>query len=166
MKSRLLSLIGSKCRTANDGNVAIIVAASLIPISLALGAAVDYRRLVSTKAFVQEATDTAVLAAAKVYFATSLGDSSVRMASANRAAQASLELSLRDRADQIHNLDWSQTVDANAGKLVLTVTGASPNIFGGLFNGRSKLPDQRFFFTGAGPVTVFDPMFPIHWDVV
>ncbi len=134
MNSRLLSLIGSKCRTANDGNVAIIVAASLIPISLALGAAVDYRRLVSTKAFVQEATDTAVLASAKVYFATSLGDSSVRMASANRAAQASLDLSLRDRADQIHNLDWSQTVDANAGKLVLTVTGASPNIFGGLFN--------------------------------
>ena len=139
MMVKLVSLIRFKCWKANGGNVAIIVAASLIPISLALGAAVDYRRLVSTKAFVQEATDTAVLAAAKVYFANSLTDSTVRMAAANRAAQASLELSLRDRTDQIHNLDWSQAVDANAGKLVLTVTGASPNIFGGLFN-ISELP--------------------------
>ena len=97
MMVKLVSLIRFKCWKANGGNVAIIVAASLIPISLALGAAVDYRRLVSTKAFVQEATDTAVLAAAKVYFANSLTDSTVRMAAANRAAQASLELSLRDR---------------------------------------------------------------------
>jgi len=82
--------------------------ACLIPISLALGAAVDSRRLVSTKALVQEAADTAVLASAKVYLANSLTDSTARMAAANRAAQASLDLSLRDRAEQIQNLDWSQ----------------------------------------------------------
>jgi len=134
MKSRLVSPVLGRYRSANGGNVAIIVAASLIPISLALGAAVDYRRLVSTKAFVQVAADTAVLAAAKVYFANSLSDSTVRMAEANRAAQASLDLSLSRRTDQIQNLEWTQQVDANAGKIVLTVTGASPNIFGGLFN--------------------------------
>lgn len=134
MKSSLVPSIIGRFRSANGGNIAIIVAASLIPISLALGAAVDYRRLVSTKAFVQEAADAAVLAAAKVYFANSLTDSTARMVAANRAAQASLDLSLRDRTDQIHGLDWSQSVDADGGKLILTVTGASPNIFGGLFN--------------------------------
>lgn len=134
MKSSLVSAIISRFRSADGGNVAIIVAASLSPISLALGAALDYRRLVSTKAFVQEAADAAVLAAAKVYFANSLTDSTARMVAANRAAQASLDLSLRDRTDQIHGLDWSQSVDADGGKLILIVTGASPNIFGSLFN--------------------------------
>lgn len=140
MNTKLISQYVFRCCNAIGGNVAIIVAASLIPISLALGAAIDYRRLVSTKAFVQEAADTAVLAAAKVYFANSLSDSTARMAAANRAAQASLDLSLIDRAEQIQNLNWSQQVDGTAGKLILTVTGASPNIFGGLFN----VPELRF----------------------
>lgn len=155
MNRKLISQIASKCGDDIRGNVAIIVAASLIPISLALGAAIDYRRLVSTKAFVQEAADTAVLAAAKVYFSNSLSDSTVRMAAANRAAQASLDLSLNDRAEQIQNLNWSQQVDGTAGKLILTVTGASPNIFGGLFN----VPELRFRATaeassGGKPVEI------------
>jgi len=108
MNSKLISQFVFRGHVANDGNVALIVVACLIPISLALGAAVDSRRLVSTKAFVQEAADTAVLASAKVYLANSLTDSTVRMAAANRAAQASLDLSLRDRTEQIQNLDWSQ----------------------------------------------------------
>ena len=134
MEARLNSRFSKKVLGADGGNVAIIVAACLIPITLALGAAVDYRRFVSTKAFVQEAADTAVLAGAKVYFANSLSDSSVRMAAANLAAQASLDLSLSGRTGQIQHLAWSQQVDASGGKIVLTVTGASPNIFGGLFN--------------------------------
>ena len=158
MNTKLISQYAFRCRNAIGGNVAIIVAASLIPISLALGAAIDYRRLVSTKSFVQEAADTAVLAAAKVYFANSLSDSTARMAAANRAAQASLDLSLNDRAEQIQNLNWSQQVDGTAGRLILTVTGASPNIFGGLFN----VPELRFrasaeASSGGKPVEQMQP---------
>ena len=134
MKIGLISKGSRRYCGAHDGNVAIIVAVSLIPISLALGAAVDYRRFVSTKAFVQEAADTAVLASAKVYFANSLSDGAARMAAADRAAQASLDLSLVGRREQVQNFSWSQHVDINAGKMVLTVSAASPNIFGGLFN--------------------------------
>lgn len=134
MVTRLISKGWRLFCCARDGNVAIIVAASLIPISLALGAAVDYRRFVSTKAFVQEAADTAVLASAKIYFANSQSDNTARMAAADRAARASLDLSLVPRREQVQNFNWSQYFNTNTGKLVLTVSAASPNIFGSLFN--------------------------------
>ena len=56
------------------------------------------------------------------------------LAAANRAAQASLDLSLSGRTDQIQDLEWVQQVHANAGKIVLTVKGVSPNIVGRVFN--------------------------------
>lgn len=61
-------LAHSPCRPSfgadRRGNVAMIFGLTLIPIMLTVGAAVDYTRYVTTRAALQEATDSATLAVA------------------------------------------------------------------------------------------------------
>lgn len=134
MSHAAVDLLKSFIARAKHGNVAIIVSIALIPLIFGLGAAVDYRRLVTTKAFVQDAADAAVLASAKAYFADSLAVQSTRMSAADDAARSSLDLSLQGRDLLVQDLSWSQRIDGNSGTIVLTITGASPNVFSALFN--------------------------------
>lgn len=54
----------SRFRSSSRGNFAVTMALALLPVMLAAGAAVDYSRMSSAHSQVQEAVDTAVLAAA------------------------------------------------------------------------------------------------------
>jgi hypothetical protein len=129
--------------------VAIIFALSLIPMTLVIGAAVDFRRQVTTKSFVQEAADAAVLSAAKAYFKNASAPAATRSEAANAAAGATITASLAARASLVESLDWSQSVDTDTGEIAINVSGASPTAFGTFF-GISSLPFSVEAHAAAG----------------
>jgi len=117
---------------ARSGAVGLWLGAAILPITMLVGAATDLRRVEAMRGAMQDASDAAVLAAAKAYLeAGSSNPQRLRLARA--AAGASLKGNLDARKQGIVALDWQVKAPAGGGELVLNTTGRAPLAFGGLF---------------------------------
>lgn len=72
---RLLARAARAGRDARRGSIAIIVAVSFIPLSVAAGVAVDMSRMADTRSALQRATDNAALSGAAAYVVYTQKDS-------------------------------------------------------------------------------------------
>lgn len=117
---------------SRSGAVGLWMAVAILPLSLLAGAATDLRRVESVRSSVQDATDAAVLAAAKAYLAAGENDPD-RLAKARAAAGGSLTANLGQNPDRLTDLDWDVGLPADGGELVLNTRARVPLAFGGLF---------------------------------
>ncbi len=124
---RLASITGdrfSRVASAQDGNVAMMLALLVLPLLLAVGIGIDYGRLVKARATVQEAVDGATLMGAGQL--ASLNDAQVAAAVKTFAAKAygigygSLTVTsvAVDRTNQKVTTDATLAVPTNFGGLV------------------------------------------------
>ena len=121
------------------GGIAIWFAAALLPISLLVGAATDYRRIEVMRAAMQDSADAAVLAGAKAYLAADTTDPQ-RLAAAQAAAGSILRGNSGAHPDMLRDLTWSVGhASDGGGELVLTSKAEVPLAFGGLF-GKTAMP--------------------------
>jgi Flp pilus assembly protein TadG len=123
---------------AEGGNVALWTAASVLPIAMAVGAATDFRRLETARSLVQDASDAAVLAAAKVYLSEGKGRGERSRRAAEDAAGEALRANLKGREALVGALRWNLKVEDGEEFTVLT-RARTPAAFGGLF-GVKDLP--------------------------
>lgn len=121
---------------AQSGSIGLWMGVAILPITLMVGAATDLRRVETMRGAVQDASDAAVLAAAKAYLAAGSADGG-RLDAARAAAGATLGGNLREDGERLTALGW--TVAEQGGELVLTTTAKVPLAFGGLF-GMDALP--------------------------
>lgn len=121
-----------------SGAIGLWMAVAILPITLLVGAASDLRRVETMRGALQEASDAAVLAAARAYLAAGIDDPG-RLSKAQAAAGASLSGNLGGMAGRLRNLEWTVSNPAATGELVLTTRARSDLAFGGLF-GVSDLP--------------------------
>ena len=71
------------------GSIGLYMAVAILPLTLLVGAATDFRRIETVKSEMQDATDAAILAGAKAYLAA--GETNPeRLAAARAAAGATL----------------------------------------------------------------------------
>jgi Flp pilus assembly protein TadG len=125
---RPLRLFGDR-----GGNVALIFALCLIPLVLIVGGGLDLRREITSRGYVQDAADAAVLTAANNYFNNYSLAAGPRLAAAQAAAEATMTAELVNRAAIVLNRVDSLTVNATTGALQLHVAAQSPTLFGALF---------------------------------
>ena len=88
LKNRLKSYLN-----AEGGNVGMMVAISLVPLIIVIGAAVDHSRLSSDKEKAQAATDSAALSVAAAYY------SDFNIANAGATGQSFSALNLKTDED-------------------------------------------------------------------
>lgn len=113
------------------------MAVAILPITLMIGAATDLRRVETLRSAVQDASDAAVLNAAKAYLAAGGPENDPRRLEAARATAGGALRANLGAPDQLEQLAW--TVEPVGGELVLTTTARVPLAFGGLF-GMQSLP--------------------------
>lgn len=149
-----IQALGSRVQAftrARNGAVGLWMAVAILPITLLVGAAADLRRVETLRGAVQDASDAAVLAAAKAYAAGgSTPDSQI--AAAQAAAGRSLQGNLEAVREKLSGLEWQVLRDpGGAGELVLVTRARVPLAFGGLF-GLSHLPVKTDSAATAGPM--------------
>ena len=121
------------------GSIGLYMAVAILPLTLLVGAATDFRRIETVKAEMQDATDAAILAGAKAYLAAGETDPE-RLAAARAAAGATLTGNGDFNPAMLTDLTWDvSNASDGGGELVLTSQGRVPLAFGGLF-GMSSAP--------------------------
>ena len=121
------------------GSIGLYMAVAVLPLTLLVGAATDFRRVESVRAALQDTTDAAILAGAKAYLATGETDPE-RLAAARAAAGATLTGNADFKPAMLTELTWDVANAADGGgELVLTSRGSVPLAFGGLF-GMGSVP--------------------------
>lgn len=127
---------GSRRRLWGDrrGNVAIIMAATAIPVVIAVGAGVDLSRMARTKATLQNAADAAALAGATLY--TSAGQSTVAQTNAQSyfdkyALGGDIATSSRTVTPAQSNSTSSSSTSSSR-SVTVSATATLPTTFGGL----------------------------------
>jgi len=116
---------------AREGAFALWLAAAILPIAVLVGAATDVRRIEVMRSALQDASDAAILAAAKSYLATDATDAE-RLAAARKSAGEAFRAN-DSKLGSLRDLGWSVDYAPNgSGELLLTTRGAVPLAFGGL----------------------------------
>lgn len=144
MLQRLLRLLADR-----RGNVALIFALSLVPVTLLVGGGLDLRRASTSRGYVQDAADAASLAAAKDYFKNYSLAAGPRIASAQAVAEATLVAELAQRQALVLNRTTTLTLDPTSGALQLVVNAQSPTVFGAMLH-ITAIPYTVRSFTAAG----------------
>lgn len=143
-RQRLLRLFGDR-----RGNVGLIFALSLVPIMALVGGGLDLRRAATSRSYVQDASDAAVLAAAKNYFNNYSLAAGPRLAAAQAAADATMTAELAQRKKIVLNMTDVLALNATTGALQLTVNAQSPTVFGAML-GITTIPYKVEAFSAAG----------------
>lgn len=120
------------------GSIGLYMAIAILPITLLVGAATDFRRIEMMRSALQDASDAAVLAGAKAYLGRETTDAG-RLDAARAAAGQALTANLEIDAGQLAGLAWD--VVPAGGELVLTTRGRVPLAFAGVF-GLDDVPLQ------------------------
>ena len=131
MKSLRLPAWLQAFRGDRRGNIAVITALSILPLCIMIGLAVDFRRMITARSYVQDAADSAVLAAALNYFNNSGLAAGPRLVAAQTAATNALNADLTTPVNHgiILNLLTNLSVNSTTGELVLTASGKTPTAF-------------------------------------
>jgi len=113
------------------------MAIAILPISLLIGAATDFRRIETVRSGLQDTTDAAILAGAKAYLATGASDP-LRLRAARQAAGATLAGNSDFSPEMLKDLTWTVAhATDGGGELVMTSRAQVPLAFGGLFGMQS-----------------------------
>ena len=143
-RQRLFRLLGDR-----RGNVGLIFALSLVPIMALVGGGLDLRRAATSRSYVQDASDAAVLAAAKNYFNNYSLLAGPRLAAAQAVADATMTAELAQRKKIVLNMTDVLALNATTGALQLTVDAQSPTVFGAML-GITTIPYKVEAFSAAG----------------
>lgn len=115
--------IGRRLGTSRSGNVGMLFAMMVVPMTAVIGMSVDYGRALSQRTELQSAIDSAVLAAGRTYQTT--GDT----AAAERAALDHLETSVGGR---MHYRVTRNSIDTATNTSDMRVAVTTPTTFLGL----------------------------------
>ncbi len=114
------------------GNVAMIFALAIPVLILLVGGGIDVRQWSNNKGFAADATDAAVLAGAKTYFASSAGTPVARKAAAEASAFAAFDRQMALGSTTTVINSKALNINAATGEVTMTVTGGSKNNFAGV----------------------------------
>jgi Flp pilus assembly protein TadG len=110
---------------AREGNIALWFALMLLPLLLAVGAAIDYARAATLRAKLQQATDAAILAVAPL--ASQKTDAELKT-----LAESYLQSAMKEAVDSLGGRDVhidSMTVSADRGSVTITSAAAYDPVF-------------------------------------
>jgi Flp pilus assembly protein TadG len=115
LRERLRTLLA-----ANDGNVATIFAVALVPITLVIGATIDYSRASAIKVKMQAALDATALA---------LSQSAASLTNTELQQQATTNFNALFTQTGLSGLTNTANYNAQASSLTVTATGTMATIF-------------------------------------
>jgi len=110
---------------AREGNIALWFALMLLPLLLAVGAAIDYARAATLRAKLQQATDAAILAVAPL--ASQKTDAELKA-----LAESYLQSAMKEAVDSLGGRDVhidSMTVSADRGSVTITSSAGYDPVF-------------------------------------